>query len=395
MKKVNFVDPCQTKTASPIGSLEEGLNRNLPATISTTPDFSQDNVSQAKYVGSRPNDYRLGWLAWLISKKGRELAPMGVRVLGWMVLEAWQGKDRKMIVSHEELALQMETETKVIRATLDRLVAMKCLKVLIKGSCRKNQRRICSQYALGEAFEGKPPKMRGKNKSLHYLREGREERIPPIEQSPTGGVEIQTGEDRTPPITSTSMGGVQIHNRGEPTPPSPISTLNTHTKELPSALSKENWLKRGKDTYPDWDEGNMMGAFHNAEAKRVNGTWPSYQDKCYHLRKTSPKEAQKVASTYKDQRPKVVPSQPHRSQCESPRPPPIDYKNLRTVVDEIYTAFKEGLSIDLIRASATSALYEEAYKIAEAKFKEKGGIAREGGVVVIDVNAVIAQEVVL
>ena len=265
-----------------------------------------------------------------------------------------------MIVSHEELALQMETETKVIRATLDRLVAMKCLKVLVKGSCRKNQRRICSQYALGEAFEGKPPKMRGKNKSLHYLREGWEERIPPIEQYPTGGVEIQTGEDRTPPITSTSTGGVQIHNRGEPTPPSPISTLNTHTNNVGLALSKENWLKRGKDTYPDWDEGNMMGAFHNAEAKRVNGTWPSYQDKCYHLRKTSPKEAQKVASTHKDQRPKVGPSQPHRSQCESPRLPPIDFNDLKTLEEQIYTALKEGLSLKMIEASADPVLYKKA-----------------------------------
>ena len=370
MKKVNFVDPCQTKTASPIGSLGGVLNGNLPATISATPDFSQDNVRQAKYVGSRPNDYRLGWLAWLISKKGRELAPMGVRVLGWMVLEAWQGKDRKMIVSHEELALQMETETKVIRATLDRLVAMKCLKMLIKGSCRKNQRRICSQYALGEAFEGKPPKMRGKNKSLQYVSAGREELTPPIEQSLTGGVEIQTGEDRTPPITSTSTGGVQIHNRGEPTPPSPISTLNTHTKELPSALSKENWLKRGKDTYPDWDEGNMMGAFHNAEAKRVNSTWPSYQDKCYHLRKASPKEALKVTTTHKDQRPKAVPSQPHRSQCESPRLAPIDYNDLKTLEEQIYTALKEGLSLIMIEASADPVLYRGAYKRAVARLKE-------------------------
>ena len=370
MKKVNFVDPCQTRTASPIGSLEEGLNRNLPATISTTPDFSQDNVRQAKYVGSRPNDYRLGWLAWLISKKGRELAPMGVRVLGWMVLEAWQGKDRKMIVSHEELALQMETETKVIRATLDRLVAMKCLKMLIKGSCRKNQRRICSQYALGEAFEGNPPKMRGMNKSLQYVSAGREERTPPIEQSLTGGVEIQTGEDRTPPITSTSTGGVQIHNRGEPTPPSPISTLNTHTNNVGLALSKENWLKRGKDTYPDWDEGNMMGAFHNAEAKRVNATWPSYQDKCYHLRKTSPKKAQKVASTYKDQRPKVGSSQAQRSQCESPRLLPIDYNEPKTLEGQIYTGLKEGLSLEMIKASADPVLYKEAYKRVEARLKE-------------------------
>ena len=370
MKKVNFVDPCQTKTASPIGSLGGVLNGNLPATISATPALSQDNVRLAKYVGSRPNDYRLGWLAWLISKKGRELAPMGVRVLGWMVLEAWQGKDRKMIVSHEELALQMETETKVIRATLDRLVAMKCLKVLVKGSCRKNQRRICSQYALGEAFEGKPPKMRGMNKSLQYVSAGREELAPPIEQSLTGGVEIQTGEDRTPPITSTSTGGVQIHNRGEPTPPSPISTLNTHTKELPSALSKENWLKRGKEKYPDWDDRDLSGAFYSAEAKGLNGTWPSYQDKCYHLRKVSPKEAPKIASSHKDQRPKAAPSQPHRSQCESPRLAPIDYNDLKTLEEQIYTALKEGLSLKMIEASADPVLYKEAYKRAEARLKE-------------------------
>jgi len=357
---VNFVDPCQTKTGSPIGFLGGVLNGNLPATISATPDFSQDNVRQAKYVGSRPNDYRLAWLAWLTSKKGRELAPMGVRVLVWMVLEAWQKEDRKMIVSHEELALQMETETKVIRPTLDRLVAMKCLKMLVKGSCRKNQRRICSQYALGEAFEGKPPKMRGKNKSLQYVNEGREDRTPPVEQPLTGGVEIQIGEDRTPPVTSTSTRGVQIHNRGEPTPPSPISTLNTHTKELPSAFSKENWLKRGKEKYPDWDDRDLSGAFYSAEAKGLNGTWPSYQDKCYHLRKTSAKEAPRVASTQKDQRPKGTPSKTQRSQCESPRLAPIDYNNLKTLEEQIYTALKEGLSLIMIEASADPVLYKEA-----------------------------------
>lgn len=370
MKKVNFVDPCQTKAASPIGSLDGVLNENLPTAISATPAFSQDNVCQAKYVGSRPNDYRLAWLVWLTSKKGRELAPMGVRVLVWMVLEAWQKEDRKMIVSHEELALQMETETKVIRPTLDRLVAMKCLKMLVKGSCRKNQRRVCSQYALGEAFEGKPPKMRGKNKSLKYASEGREERTPPIEQSLTGGVEIQTGEDCTPPITSTSTGGVQIHNRGEPTPPSPISTLNTHTKELPSALSKENWLKRGKEKYPDWDDRDLSGAFYSAEARGLNGTWPSYQDKCYHLRKVSPKEAPKIASSHKDQRPKAVPSQPHRSQCESPRLPPIDYNDLKTLEEQIYTALKEDLSLSMIKVSADPGLYKTAYESAAARLKK-------------------------
>jgi hypothetical protein len=112
----------------------------------------------------------------------------------------------------------------------------------------------------------------------------------------------------------------------------------------------------------------MMGAFHNAEAKRVNGTWPTYQDKCYHLRKTSPKEAQKVASTYKDQRPKVVSSQPQRSQCESPRLAPIDYKDPKTVEDLIYTALKEGLSLVMIEANTDAALYKDAFSKVEAHF---------------------------
>jgi hypothetical protein len=135
-------------------------------------------------------------------------------------------------------------------------------------------------------------------------------------------------------------------------------------------LSKENWLKRGKETYPDWDEGNMMGAFHNAEAKRLNGTWPSYQDKCYHLRKTSAKEAPRVASTQKDQRPKGTPSKTQRSQCESPRLAPIDYNDLKTLEEQIYTALKEGLSLIMIKASADLVVYKEAYKRAEARLKE-------------------------
>lgn len=372
MKKVSFAQSCQTKTLSSVGSSDEPSHRDKSATVSATPTLSLDRIHLAKPVVNSQKDYRLAWLAWLMAKKGRELTPMGVRVLVWMVLEAWQKEDRKMIVSHEELASQMQTETKVIRATLDRLVAMKCLVVMVKGSCIKKQQRICSQYALGDAFEGIPPKMRGKNNFLHYARVGRGERNPPIEQATTGVVETQAGEERTPPITSTPIGGVQIHDRGEPTPPSPISTPNTHTKEVPSAFSQENWLKRGKDTYPDWDEGNMMGAFHNAEAKRVNGTWPSYQDKCYHLRKSSAKEAPKVASAQKDQRPKVVPSQPHRSQCESPRLPPIDYNNPKILEEQIYTGLREDLSLRMIEVSADPALYKEAYMRAEARLKGKG-----------------------
>jgi hypothetical protein len=335
---------------SPLGDVPSVCINSLTYSSVTFSTFcipAADNVQQVAFPYEKHKDYRLGWLAWLIARKGRELAPMGVRVLGWMVLEAWQKEDRKMIVSHEELAFQMETETKVIRSTLDRLVAMKCLKVLVKGSCLKNQHKICSQYALGEVFEGIPPKMRGKNKYLHYAKGGRGE--------------------RTPPLVQETMGGVHTHKGGEYTPPSPTSTLNTHTNNVGAGLNRETWLKRGKDKYPDWDIGNMLGAFHNAEAKRLNGTWPSYQDKCYHLRKTSPKEAPKVSVPQKDQKPKVVPSQPQRSQCESPRLAPIDYNDLKALEEQIYTAFKEGLSLEMIKASANPVLYGGAYKRAEAR----------------------------
>jgi hypothetical protein len=126
-----------------------------------------------------------------------------------------------------------------------------------------------------------------------------------------------------------------------------------------SAFNKENWLKRGKETYPDWDDRDLNGAFYSAQIKGVNGSWPSYQDKCYALRFKSQQTSAVALKSWQKK-----PCKPQRSQCESPRLEPLDYTQQEILENQIYTALKEGLSVIMIKANADPTRYEDAHRKA-------------------------------
>ena len=342
-----------TQSSSLVGFVTEGISRDSKIRTCTAPVSSNSGAIEVSVEAGKANDYRLDWLAENVRRS--DVSPLARCVLTWLITKRQWRKDRRMIVGKGELAEVFKVHERTIDRCISELLASHCLRLVKQGGSLLGQRREANIYALGSAFDGIPPR---------FLSKGKDKELPVAEMSPVA---------KNPPVMKTSPVEKTNSDQGCPCPPLPIvHPKHTNTNNVVLAFSKENWLKRGKDTYPDWDEGNMMGAFHNAEAKRVNGTWPSYQDKCYHLRKSSPKEAPKVASTYKDRGLKAEPSQPHRSQCESPRLPPIDYNNPKILEEQIYTGLKEGLSLKMIEASADPVLYKEAYKRAEARLKGKG-----------------------
>jgi len=337
-----------TQSSSLVGFVAEGISRDSKISTCTAPASSNNGALEVTVEAGKAKDYRLDWLAENVRRSG--ISPLARCVLTWLITKRQWRTDRLMIVGKGELAEVFMVHERTIDRCVSELLASHCLRLVKQGGSLLGQRREANIYALGSAFDGIPPR---------FLSKGKDKELPVAEMPPVA---------KTPLVTKTSPVEKTSNDQGCPCPPLPIVHPNhTHINNVVLALSKENWLKRGKETYPDWDEGNMMGAFHNAEAKRLNGTWPSYQDKCYLLRKTSPKEAPKVASARKDQRPKTVPSQPQRSQCESPRLAPIDYNDLKTLEEQIYTALKEGLSLIMIKASTDPVLYREALKRAQAR----------------------------
>jgi hypothetical protein len=277
---------------------------------------------------------------------------MGVRLLVILVGEIWQSKDNKMIVADNELAEILITSPKVIRETMNLLIAEKLIERLIRGSAIKGRSRICSQYVLGSMFAGVPLMMRGKDKGKPYPKS-------------------QRGYSTTP-LDKGTTGVLQLPRRGERATPSPICTLNTHTKKLPLAFTKENWLNRGKQKYPDWDADNMTSAFYSGEMKEgLNGNWPSFQDKCYHLRITSAKTTPAPAPKSWQRQP----SKPQESACYSPPLPPLDYTDPIVLRDEIYFALRDRNGIAGIVGSAkgqgvTSDLVDVAVAHADTRLKD-------------------------
>ena len=330
-----------TQSSSLVGFVAEGINRDSKIRTCTAPASSNNGALEVTVEAGKAKDYRLDWLAENVSRN--DVSPLARCVLTWLITKRQWRKDRLMIVGKGELAEVFKVHERTIDRCVSELLVSHYLRLVKQGGSLLGQRREANIYALGSAFDGIPPRFLGKSK---------DKELPAAEMLPVA---------KTPLVTKTSPVEKTSNDQGCPCPPLPIVHPNhTHTNNVVLDLSKENWLKRGKEKYPDWDDRDLSGAFYSAEAKGLNGTWPSYQDKCYHLRKVSPKEAPKIASSHKDQRPKTVPSQPYRSQCESPKLPPIDYNDLKTLEEQIYTALKEGLSLKMIEASADPVFYKEA-----------------------------------
>jgi len=340
------------QTLHPHYHVKDGLiepSSQSAVTSSTLSILPPDNVHRT-HPAEKPKDYRLGWLSWHTTNN-KNLKLTGVRGLNFLVLSVWDKRDRKMIINLDQLTQGLNIAKPNARRLIDLLIAENLIVRLVQGSCKKGQGRICSQYGLGSGFDGEPPRMWGKDKLLSNTNEGRGVQRLPFGQEVTGSV---------------NLNGQAVRGL-----PSPNSTLNTHTKELPLAFTKENWLNRGKANYPDWDADNMTSAFYGGEMKGLNGNWPSFQDKCYHLRRVSAKTTPAPAPKGWQRQP----IKPQESSCFSPRLMPLDYTDPIILRDEIYFALRDRNGISGIVGSAkgqgvASDLVDVAVAHADTRLKD-------------------------
>jgi len=332
--------PCPTQISNPLYNVKNGVLENSPHTAATSSTLSIESPQTEKlYITpplegqKKPKDIRFACLGHIQKLKG--IPSTAKAIMTWLVMERQWRSDRLLIVGKGECAERFGKSRRQVIRLFQILEESNCLRIVKRGGSTRGSKREANTYALGSLFDALPPK---------------EAKYRPVTKMSL------VGEGR--PVTKLSDDQCQeCHSL-------PIFTphKNTHTKEVSSAFNKENWLRRGKDTYPYWDDRDLNGAFYSAQAKGVNESWPSYQDKCHALRYKSHQPPPVAPKIWHKQ-----PCKPQRSHCESPRLEPLDYTRPEILENQIYTAIKEGLSTIVIKANADPVLYEKAYRRAEAR----------------------------
>jgi len=339
------VAPSPTQISNPLYNVKDGVIEDSPHTgVTYSPCSIESPESSRHFITPQesPKDYRRCWLNWQIAKN-KNLTPMGVRLLVILVGEIWQSKDNKMIVSDDELADILITSPKVIRETMNLLIAEKLIERLLRGSAIKGRPRICSQYVLGSVFAGVPLMMRGKDKGKPYPK-------------------AQRGYSTTP-LNKGTTGVLQLPRQGERATPSPICTLNTHTKKSPSAFTKENWLKECQRLNPSRDLKDIDYTFHLAESEGANDdNWMlsvRRYDRSYNPRSKIPTAPA---------RPSPIPRPAVKSSCESPKQARLDYNDPKILEEALFVALSNGETPACILASVKDpALAQSARAKAEAR----------------------------
>jgi len=136
---------------------------------------------------------------------------------------------------------------------------------------------------------------------------------------------------------------------------------NTHTEELPSAFTKENWLKECQKVNPSRDLKDIERTFPLALRKGAkDGDWMylvEYFDSFY----TPP---------ISPARPSPAPRPAVKSSCESPKQAPLDLNERKTLEEALFVALSNGETPACILASVKDpALAQSALAKAEARLE--------------------------
>ena len=282
----------------------------------------------------KPKDPRFACLGYI--QKLKAIPSTAKNILVWLVMERQWRTDRLIIVGKGECADHFGLSRRQVIRLFQILEESGCLRIVKRGGSTRGSKREANTYALGSLFDNLPPE-ESKRRPVSGM-----SLVPQVPLVPKMS-DDQCQECHPLPIVSPYKN-----------PHTDNKSNNKSEREEPSApdslsLTKENWLNRGKKKYPDWDEKDLHGCFYDAEGKGkgVNGTWPSYQDKCYVRR----------FNTMPTPRPSFTP----RPERESPRPEPTDYDHLPTLTSMIYYTTKIGESLVGIQSSSKP----EFFKIAQ------------------------------
>ena len=333
------VAPSPTQISNPFYNVKDGvIEYSLHTGVTSSTLSIESPHTQKLYIPPLPEkpkkekDIRFACLGHIQKLKG--VPSTAKAIMTWLVMERQWRSDRLLIVGKGECAERFGKSRRQVIRLFHILEESNCLRIVKRGGSTRGSRREANTYALGSIFDALPPK-EAKHRpvtKMSLVREGR-------------------------PVTKMSDDQCQeCHSL-------PIFTpyKNTHTKELLSAFNKENWLIRGKEKYPDWDVGNLNASFFSAEARGVNGTWTSYQDKCYSLR---------FKATIAPARPSSVPRPAVRSSCESPKQADLDYNDPKILEEALFVALSNGETPACILAGVKDpALAQSVLAKAEARIE--------------------------
>jgi len=222
------------------------------------------------------------------------LTPFDTLVLDQMV--AWVKKpDAFMICGAEKCGNWFGVSKATAQASLNRLEKCGYFRCFKKGNGRGN----ASKYVLGELYS------KGRREWIQEQLLANEYSSRPqnfVRTKPKGkprGKPFIKGERVQKSATFNNTERVQksAHKGCKNLLSQPIDQpIDTHIEskreasppDAPSIFSLENWLYRGKNEHPDWDERDLLGSYESAVRNGVNGTWKLYQDKCYACRLNAP-----------------------------------------------------------------------------------------------------------
>jgi hypothetical protein len=242
--------------------------------------------------------------------------------------------DRLIIVSFGLVADHFGLSRRQVIRLFQILEESGCLRIFKRGGIRGGTRYEGNTYALGSLFDNLPPEESFKR--------------PVTKMSPIKG---------SPSVTKMSIEQCQECH------PLPIVSpyKNTHTEELPSAFTKENWLKACQKVNPSRDLKDIERTFPLALRKGAkDGDW-IYLVEHFNSFYTPPTDTRRSSPA---PRPAV------KSSCESPKQAPLDLNDRKTLEELLFVALSNGETPACILASVKDpTLAQSALAKAEARLE--------------------------
>ena len=332
------VAPSPNQIYNPLYNVKDGVVQDSPHTGVTYSPFSIESP-QNLYITpplegqKKSKDPRYACLGYVQKIKG--IPPRANNILTYFVMVRQWRPDRLIIIGYDEVAEKFGLSRRQVIRLIKSLTENNCLRLIKRGGIKGGTKYEANTYALGSIFDNLPPEEPKWRRSVT--------KMSPIKGSPS--------------VTKMSIEQCQESHPLPIVPP-----IHTQKKELPSAFTKENWLYRGKEKFPDWDKRDLMGSYESAVRNEVNGTWELYQDKCYARRFNAPTAP---ARSFPAPRPAV------KSSCESPRQEPARLNEFDVLIGEIVYAKKVNESLEVIR-SCNPLAFEEAERKANSELLDHG-----------------------
>ena len=350
------VAPSLTQISYSLYNVKDGVAEDSPHTgVTCSPCSIDSSNTERLYITplpegrKKPTDIRFACLGYIQELKA--VSNGSRNLLTWLVVKRQWRKDRLIIVSFQLCADHLGISRRSVIRYFKELVESGCLRIEKKGGSIRGSKREANIYGLGSLFDSLPPEQPKRRLVT---------KVSPVPLFPLVPKlsDDQCQECHPLPIVSPYK---STHTENQ---------ICVHTDKETSSPDRslfnlENWLCRGKEKFPDWDDRDLLGSYESAVRNGVNGTWELYQDKCYARRFNASPDSPRRSSP--------APRPAVKSSCESPQQDPVDYNDLTALIAEIVYAKKCNESIKVIK-SCNPLAFEEAERMAGTELLDAGWI---------------------